>query len=102
MATRGGARALGADAELGSIEVGKRADVIIVSRAGLHATPGPDPYSALVYATRADDVRTTIVDGQVLVHDGDLARLDRNEIVAKAGEAARTLASRAGIGIGAS
>ena len=58
MATRAGARTLGLEQEIGSIEVGKRADVIVVDRERTHQTPGPDPYSTLVYAARGTDVTT--------------------------------------------
>src|SRR2546428_4147785 len=69
MATRAGARTLGLDAEIGSIEAGKRADVIVVDRDRPHLAPGPDPYSTLVYAARGSDGRTTIVDGEPLGDD---------------------------------
>ena len=69
MATRAGARTLGLDDEIGSIEAGKRADLIVVDRDRPHLAPGPDPYSTLVYAARGSDVRTTIVDGEVLVDE---------------------------------
>src|SRR5262249_41889123 len=62
MATRAGARTLGLDREIGSIEPGKKADLIVVERDRPHIAPGPDPYSTLVYAARGSDVRTTIVD----------------------------------------
>jgi 5-methylthioadenosine/S-adenosylhomocysteine deaminase len=95
MATRAGARTLGLEDEIGSIEAGKRADLIIVDRDSPHLAPGPDPYSTLVYAGRGTDVRTTIVDGEVLVDEFVPTRVDRTEIVAEAREAARELASRA-------
>ena len=69
MATRAGARTLGLDADIGSIEPGKKADLIVVDRDRPHLAPGPDPYSTLVYAARGSDVRTTIVDGEILVDD---------------------------------
>ena len=69
MATREGARALGLNAEIGSLEPGKRADLIVVDLDRPHLAPGPDPYSTLVYAARGTDVRHTIVDGEVLVRD---------------------------------
>jgi 5-methylthioadenosine/S-adenosylhomocysteine deaminase len=97
MATRAGARTLGRDDEIGSIEVGKRADVIVVDRDRPHLAPGPDPYSTLVYAARGSDVRTTIVDGEVLVDDFALLRIDRAEVVAAARTAAHELAVRAQI-----
>jgi 5-methylthioadenosine/S-adenosylhomocysteine deaminase len=97
MATRAGARTLGLDGEIGSLEAGKRADVIVVERDRPHLAPGPDPYSTLVYAARGSDVRTTIVDGEVLLHEGAPVRMDRSEIVAEARHAAREVAARAGV-----
>jgi len=97
MATRAGARTLGREHEIGSLEVGKRADVIVVDRDRPHLVPGPDPYSTLVYAARGSDVRTTIVDGEVLVDEFNPVRVDRAEVVAMARVAALELAGRAGI-----
>jgi 5-methylthioadenosine/S-adenosylhomocysteine deaminase len=97
MATRAGARTLGLEAEIGSIEVGKRADLIVVDRDRPHLAPGPDPYSTLVYAARGSDVRTTLVDGEVLVDDFVPLRVDRAQVAADARAAARDLAARAGI-----
>jgi cytosine/adenosine deaminase-related metal-dependent hydrolase len=97
MATRSGARTLGLEDQIGSLEVGKRADLIIVDRDQPHLTPGPDPYSTLVYAARGADVRTTIVDGEVLIDDGVPKRVERSEVVAAARVAARELAGRAGV-----
>jgi 5-methylthioadenosine/S-adenosylhomocysteine deaminase len=97
MATRAGARTLGLEHEIGSLEPGKRADVIVVDRDRPHLAPGPDPYSTLVYAVRGSDVRTTIVDGVVLVDDFAPLRVDRVEIAADARAAAHQLASRAGL-----
>jgi 5-methylthioadenosine/S-adenosylhomocysteine deaminase len=97
MATRAGARTLGLDAEIGSIEPGKRADLIVIDRDKPHLLPGPDLYSAIVYAARASDVSTTVVDGEVLVRNGQPVRVDLAEIVAEARRAARELAVRAGV-----
>ncbi len=97
MATRGGARALGLEASVGSIEVGKHADVIVVDRDRPHLAPAPDPFSAIVYAARGSDVRTTIVDGEILVDDFTPLHVDRRAIAAEARAAARELATRAQI-----
>ena len=97
MATREGARALGLDGEIGSIEPGKRADVIVVGLDRPHLVPGTDPYSTLVYSARGTDVRATVVDGEVLVRDARAVRLDPGEIVADARAAARSLVSRAAL-----
>ncbi len=96
MATREGARALGMLDEIGSIEVGKRADLIVVDRQGPHLAPGVDPFSTLVYAARPTDVRTTIVDGHVLVDEFAPVREDPAEVAALARAEARALAARAG------
>jgi len=97
MATRAGAKTLGLDAEIGSLEPDKRADLIVVDRDRPHLAPGPDPYSTLVYAARASDVRTTIVDGEVLVDEFAPIRVDPREIAAEARAAAHELAARAGV-----
>jgi 5-methylthioadenosine/S-adenosylhomocysteine deaminase len=97
MATREGAVALGQADQIGSIELGKRADVIIVDTSGAHQAPGRDPYSVIVYASRASDVRLTVVDGEIISREGELRWADHNEIANDAGEAARELITRAGI-----
>ena len=97
MATRGGARTIGLDDDIGSIEVGKRADVIVVGRRGPHQAPAHDPYATLVYATSASDVRTTVVDGCVLMDHGQLTGLDLEATLDEAGREARQLAQRAGV-----
>jgi len=97
MATRAGARTLGLDAEIGSLEAGKRADLIVVDRDRPHLAPGPDPYSTLVYSARGSDVRTTVVDGELLVDGFAPVRVDPVEVVARARAAAAQLAMRAGI-----
>jgi 5-methylthioadenosine/S-adenosylhomocysteine deaminase len=97
MATRDGARTLGMEKELGSIEVGKRADVIVVDRDGLQLAPDHDPYSTLVYAARGSDVRTTIVGGRVLVDEFAPTTVDAAQIAADARAEARALAARAGL-----
>jgi 5-methylthioadenosine/S-adenosylhomocysteine deaminase len=97
MATRAGARTLGLEGEIGSLEPGKRADIIIVDRDRPGLAPGPDPYSTLVYAARGSDVRTTIVDGEVLVDDFAPLRVDLAALAVEARAAARRVAARAGI-----
>ena len=97
MATREGARALAMEREIGSIETGKRADLILVGRDAPHQSPDPDPWSTLVYATRGTDVRLTMVDGQVLVRDHALLSQDVAEITAEARVAAAALADKLGV-----
>jgi 5-methylthioadenosine/S-adenosylhomocysteine deaminase len=76
MATIEGARTLGMADTIGSLETGKRADVITVSMTAARQTPMYDPLSHLVYTTRGDDVRTTIVNGRVLMRDRRVLTLD--------------------------
>lgn len=97
MATREGARALGLEAEIGSVEPGKKADLIVVGTGAVHQLPGPDPYSLLVYASRPSDVQATIVDGEVVARAGALAWADLQDIAGEAREAGRALAGRAGV-----
>jgi 5-methylthioadenosine/S-adenosylhomocysteine deaminase len=84
MATIGGARAMGMERSIGSLEAGKRADLITVSVAAARQTPLYDPVSHIVYTTRGDDVRTTIVNGKVLMKDRQVRTLDRAAIIADA------------------
>ncbi len=84
MATIGGARALGMGDRIGSLEVGKRADIAIIDATGAHMTPLYDPYAALVYAANAADVRHVIVDGRMVVEDRRLLTADAQSIKAAA------------------
>jgi len=69
---------------IGSLEAGKRADVIAVSLGAARQTPLYDVVSHLVYTTRGDDVRTTIVNGAVLMQYRQLRTLDRAAVIADA------------------
>jgi 5-methylthioadenosine/S-adenosylhomocysteine deaminase len=97
MATREGARALGLEREIGSIEAGKCADLIIINRRDPGLSPDPDPWWSIVYAARGTDVLLTMVDGEVLGRERQLVREDAAEIAGTARDAARQLASRAGV-----
>lgn len=97
MATLGGARALGLEKEIGSLEVGKRADITILDLNRLHLTPRPDIISTVVYAAEAADVRTVLVDGQILLRDGVLSNIDEQTAIDAALEQYRLLKARAGI-----
>lgn len=96
MATREGARAIGLERELGSIEAGKRADFFLVDRDRPQFLAVRDPYSTLVYSARGTDVRTTVVDGEVLVDGFRPLRWDPATIAAEARVEAGRLAARAG------
>jgi 5-methylthioadenosine/S-adenosylhomocysteine deaminase len=84
LATIGGARALGMERQIGSLEAGKRADIITVSMSAARQTPAYDTVSHLVYVTRGDDVRTTIVDGKVLMRDRVVKTLNAASVIADA------------------
>ena len=84
MATMGSARVLGLDKMIGSLEVGKRADIITVSTASARETPLYDPISHLVYVTRGDDVRNTVVNGRVLMKERLVQTLNRAAVLAQA------------------
>jgi 5-methylthioadenosine/S-adenosylhomocysteine deaminase len=94
MATTEGARALGMEDRIGSLEPGKRADLILVSTAGARQTPMYDPISHLVYVARGTDVTTTIVNGRVLMRDRQVLTLNEAEVIREAnGYAAKVRAA---------
>jgi 5-methylthioadenosine/S-adenosylhomocysteine deaminase len=97
LATIDGARALGLDGITGSIEPGKRADLVVVRLDGAHAEPGGDVFSRLVYACSARDVRHVLIDGQRVVKDGIHQTLDAERVKAHARAQARRLANRAAL-----
>jgi 5-methylthioadenosine/S-adenosylhomocysteine deaminase len=84
MATLGGARALGLEDELGSLEPGKRADLIVVSLEAPRLHPLYDPVSHLVYAAKGADVRDVIVEGRLIMRDRRVLTLDASAVVAEA------------------
>lgn len=84
MATVGGARALGMEESIGSLEIGKQADIIIVDGDAPNLVPRYDPYSLVVYAARGGNVRTTIVAGRTLFADGEFRTLDVESTLAEA------------------
>jgi 5-methylthioadenosine/S-adenosylhomocysteine deaminase len=95
-ATRGGAKALGLEAEIGSLEPGKRADFFLVDPYTPKATPVHDPLATLVYSAGQANVVTTVVDGQVLLEDGVFQQLDEAAVLLEAQRAAQNLARRSG------
>jgi 5-methylthioadenosine/S-adenosylhomocysteine deaminase len=80
MATIDGARALGCEAELGSLEAEKKADVLVVDVHRFHASPMHDPIGTLVYSCTGSDVDTVLVDGRVLVRDGQVLGWDEHRV----------------------
>ena len=98
MATIDGAKALGLGNEIGSLEVGKKADVTVVDLNGLHSTPNSlDVLSAVVYSAITTDVQTSVIDGKLVLRDGHLTTLDERRIHEDARNEALQLYDRAGI-----
>jgi 5-methylthioadenosine/S-adenosylhomocysteine deaminase len=97
MATRDGARALGLEDEIGSVEEGKRADLVVVDLERLHTTPRPDVVSTVVYAAEAADVRDVLIDGRIVMRDGGLTTLDEREVIAEARGQYELLSARSGV-----
>jgi 5-methylthioadenosine/S-adenosylhomocysteine deaminase len=102
MSTLGGAQALGLDREIGSLEAGKKADIILIDLMSPHLWPifrgpGSNAVEQLVYSANAADVRTTIVDGRILMEDRQVMTLDPLEVFDAAQAAATDLAQRAGL-----
>jgi 5-methylthioadenosine/S-adenosylhomocysteine deaminase len=93
MATKGGAKVLGLDNQIGSIEIGKKADIVIVDFEKPHLYPRTDIISHLVYAANASDVDTTIVDGKVIMRNRKVLTLDEPRILERAQDAYEYLAS---------
>ena len=86
MATMGGARALGIDDRVGSLEAGKLADIVLVDIRAPELTPLYDVYSHLVYAIKGGHVATVLVGGRVVVRDKDVVAVDESEVMEKANE----------------
>jgi 5-methylthioadenosine/S-adenosylhomocysteine deaminase len=91
MATIDGARAMGLDREIGSIEVGKRADLTLLSVDRPHMTPHPNPVSTIVYAAEASDVETVLIDGCIVMRAGELTTLDEQAVIRQAREQSNQL-----------
>jgi len=84
MATIDGARAMGLDSEIGSLEVGKRADLSVVRLDRLHSTPVKDVVSALVYSAEVEDVEKVIIEGRLVMSDRKLLTIDEQKTIATA------------------
>ncbi len=97
LATLGGARALGLEDEIGSLEAGKWADLVILDLRAPHAVGPRDVYTQLVYSARADDVRTVLVGGRVLVDERRLQTLDLPLVMDDARRQQTLLVRRAGL-----
>jgi 5-methylthioadenosine/S-adenosylhomocysteine deaminase len=81
MATINGARALGLDQTIGSLEIGKKADLIIIDTNKPHLTPMYNPVSHLVYAAMGSDVTTSIINGNVVMENGQIKTMDIKAVI---------------------
>jgi 5-methylthioadenosine/S-adenosylhomocysteine deaminase len=97
MATIGGARAVGLGDEIGSIEVGKKADLVLVDLTDSFATPIHDPVSALVYSALGHEPTLVVIDGAIVMRDRKVLTVDERRVRREAQSAAESLTRRAGI-----
>lgn len=97
IATVDGAKALGLEKEIGTLETGKRADLMVVNLNAFHSTPANDPVSALVYSAQTSDVLTVVIDGQLVMKDRELLTLDESAVLQEAKRESAELLKRAGI-----
>lgn len=97
MATINGAKALGLEQSIGSLEVGKKADFVVIDMRKVHLQPFFSPVSAIVYTATGRDVEMVVVDGKVVVADGSLTTMDEEEIWKDAQARAKDIVERAGL-----
>jgi 5-methylthioadenosine/S-adenosylhomocysteine deaminase len=93
MATLSGAKALGMAERIGSLEAGKKADVIVVDTRKPHLTPMYNPYSHLVYAAKGSDVSHSVINGRLVMEDRKLLTLDLGEVLGRAENLSRKVLS---------
>jgi 5-methylthioadenosine/S-adenosylhomocysteine deaminase len=91
MATIGGAKVIGLEDRVGTIEAGKKADIIIIDTSTPHMTPLYNPYSQLVYSAAGGDVRDVIINGRIVYRDRRFTTLDRDEIINEVKRLARSI-----------
>ena len=97
MATIDGARALLWDDEIGSLELGKRADILLFDLSNIEWVPCHDPVQALVYSATPRSLRMVLVDGKLLFDDGRITTVDEAALLAEAGERAKAIVARSGL-----
>jgi cytosine/adenosine deaminase-related metal-dependent hydrolase len=102
LATIAGARALGLDVDIGSIEVGKYADVAVLDLRRAHVAGPEDVYTRLVYSARASDVRFVTIGGKLVVANGSLVSFSEADAIAAAERQRALLVERAGLKPGGS
>ena len=94
MATIEGARVLGIDSEVGSLEEGKKADIIIIDTNKPHLCPIHNIYSLLAYSVNGADVETSIIDGKIVMENRVVANVDENEVMRDCRKVAENLFRR--------
>ena len=99
MATINGAKAMGIEDQAGSIEVGKRADFIVIDMDKPHLTPAPDPVSTIVYAAHGSDVDTVVIDGQLVMEKRKVLTLEEESILDEARRRFPQVMKRGGLSI---
>jgi len=99
LSTINGARAIGLDKEIGSLEVNKKADLIIISFQNPHLVPAYNQISHLVYAATGSDVDTAIIDGRIVMKNRQVLTIDEESVIREANERGARLLERAGITI---
>ncbi|KAK3044636.1 hypothetical protein LTS18_000752 [Coniosporium uncinatum] len=97
MATINGAKALGLEEQVGSLEVGKKADFVAVNMKRVGLQPWFSPVSAVVFAATGSDVDLVVVDGKAVVEKGKLMTMDEQEIIAEAQRRSKEVVERAGL-----
>lgn len=97
MATIDGAKVLGMEREIGSIEAGKKADIIVLDFKKPHLTPLYNPYSHLVYSADGADVKHSIINGRIVMENRELLSIDLNEVIEKANMEAKRVKEWTGI-----
>lgn len=92
MATIEGARALHLEKEIGSLEAGKKADIIVLGLDAPHAVPMFDVYAQIVYALKASDVETVVIGGKIVMRDRRVLTLDEAQVIEKARDYGKSVA----------
>lgn len=98
MATINGSKALGLEKQIGSIEIGKKADIIIIDTKTTNVWPPHNPYSLIAYCANDSNIRTTIINGKIIMKERQILTIDLKEVMAKAKEAISNLIEKSDIG----
>lgn len=97
MATVNGAKAMGLSKDIGSLNAGKKADIILVNLKSCHAMPIQDPVSAVVWTATGNDVKTVLIDGKLVVENQNVLTINEQEILIKAQERAEGILQKSGV-----